>query len=199
METKRGYHGTEGTAGYSTIESQDDGSWIVVHADGTKARYGSPSQAAFRDKAINAQIAGTDAPKTSPDGWLYWHISRDGHEIRTRGNGDGTRRARKSGSAALRAEETALMAENDKIMTQIKSLRARRDEIAARLADLPALIEAAAAAEAKADAEAAEKVAEKTIKSEAAAMAAFAKVAKMIPADKLAAMLAAMSSAADAD
>lgn len=199
MNGKTGYHGTKGTDGYSEIAGCDDGSWIVTHGNGTTARYGSPSQAAFRDKAINAEFHGTDAPKTSPDGWIYWHIDRDGHEIKARGNGNGTPRVRKSGAAGLKAEESALMAENDKIMTQIKSLRARRDEIAARLADLPSLIEAAEAAEAKADAEAAEKVAEKVVKSEAAAMAAMAKIMKSIPADKLAAMLAAMTGTQDAD
>lgn len=157
---------------------------------------GSPSAAARIAQVARIRLAGgtcVDSPSVS--GSVYWGM--DGTVRPTRA--DGTPRVRKSGSAGLKAEESALMAENDKIVTQIKALRERRDTIAARLADLPALIEAAEAAEAKADAEAAEKVAEKVVKTEAAAMAAMAKIMKAIPADKLAAMLAAMSSTEVAD
>lgn len=171
------------------ILSIKDGKVDPAEGSGTA---GSPSAAARLAQVARIRLAGgkcVDSPSVS--GTIYWGMDGTVRPARA----DGAVRTRASGSAKLKAEEAALMAEDGKIMAQIKSLRARREEIAIRLADLPGLIDAAVAAEEKADAETAAKAAEKTIKSEAAAMAALAKVAKMIPADKLAAMLAAMSAA----
>lgn len=175
------------------ILSIKDGKVDPAEGSGTA---GSPSAAARIAQVARIRLSGgscVDSPSVS--GTIYWGI--DGTVRPTRA--DGTPRVRKSGAAGLKAEEVALTAEDDKLKEKIKELKARRDEIAARLADLPAMIEAAEAAEAKADAEAAEKVAEKVVKTEAAAMAAMAKIMKAIPADKLAAMLASMTAAPAAE
>lgn len=164
-----------------------DGTWIL---SGPGVAAGTVVSS-LTEGAKAAILALTGKPQ-SVSGPVFWGVADRSKAKDTSGTPKvkGARKSRIPESVKLANEETALIAEDDKLYQTIREAKARREIIANRLADLPKLIEAAKAAEAAAAESAAKLAAEQRAKVAAAAAAALGKIKGALTGAAVAAVVA---------
>lgn len=174
-------------------DGMTDGTWIVSGpgiAAGTVV-------SSLTEGAKVAILACTGKPQ-SVSGPVFWGVA-DRKATDGTPKIKGARKGKVAESVKLAMEETALIAEDDKLYQLIRDSKARREIIANRLADLPKLIEAAKRAETEAAEAAAKLEAEQRAKSAAAAAAALGKIKGALSGSAVAAVVADKADQIDAD